>query len=40
MITGTGRDRGGRPTQLMGVDAFPVPRDLVDSQVRVELLRV
>jgi hypothetical protein len=37
MITGTGRDRGGRPTELLAVDPFPVPRVLVDAQVRVEL---
>jgi hypothetical protein len=37
MITGTGRDRGGRPTQLLAVDAFPVARALVDAQVRIDL---
>jgi hypothetical protein len=37
MITGTGRDRGGKPTQLLAVDAFAVPRALVDAQTRVHL---
>ncbi|MBV8692049.1 MAG: acyclic terpene utilization AtuA family protein, partial [Actinobacteria bacterium] len=36
-ISSTGRGRDGRPTQLLAVDAFPVDRKLVDSQVRVEI---
>jgi hypothetical protein len=39
-ITGTGRGRGGAPTQLLAVDAFAVDRDLVDAQVRVDLVTV
>ncbi|MBK9179333.1 MAG: DUF1446 domain-containing protein [Acidimicrobiales bacterium] len=37
MISGTGRARDGRPTQLLAVDPVAVPRDLVDAQVRVEV---
>jgi hypothetical protein len=40
MITGTGRDRGGRPTQLLAVDAFAVDRGLVDGQVRIDVTDV
>jgi hypothetical protein len=37
-ISGIGRGGGGgKPTQLLAVDAFPVPRQLVDRQVRVEV---
>jgi len=36
-ISGTGRGRDGRPTQLLAVEPFAVPRDLVDAQVRVEV---
>ena len=36
-IAGTGRGRGGRPTQLLAVDPIPVDRDLVDAQVRVDI---
>jgi hypothetical protein len=36
-ISGFGRGRDGRPTQLLAVDAFEVPRDLVDAQIRVEV---
>ncbi len=32
-----GRARDGRPSQLLAVDAFAVPRELVDAQVRVEV---
>ena len=34
------RARGGKPTQLLAVDAITVPRDLVDAQVRIELTTV
>ncbi len=40
MISGLGRARGGKPTQLLAVDAFAVARELVDEQVRVELTEV
>jgi hypothetical protein len=36
-ITGTGRDRGGKPTQLLAVEPIAVPRELVDAQVRLDL---
>lgn len=39
-ITGTGRGRGGAPTQLLAVEPFAVDRDLVDAQVRVDLTEV
>lgn len=39
-ITGTGRGRDGKPTQLLAVDAFAVDRGLVDAQVRVEVEEV
>lgn len=39
-IAGFGRARGGKPTQLLAVDAFGVPRELVDAQVRVEVTEV
>ena len=39
-ISGFGRARGGKPTQLLAVDAFAVDRDLVDRQVRVDLVEV
>lgn len=39
-ITGTGRGRGGAPTQLLAVEAFAVERDLVDAQVRLDLTEV
>ena len=39
-ITGTGRGRGGAPTQLLAVEPFAVDRKLVDSQVRVDLTTV
>ena len=39
-ITGTGRGRGGAPTQLLAVEPFAVERDLVDAQVRVDLTEV
>jgi hypothetical protein len=28
---------GGKPTQLLAVDPFPVPRSLVDAQVRIDV---
>ena len=40
MISGFGRARGGKPTQLLAVDAFAVDRDLVDAQVRVDITTV
>jgi hypothetical protein len=37
-ISGIGRGGGGgKPTQLLAVDAFAVPRDLVDAQVRIDV---
>jgi hypothetical protein len=39
-ITGTGRGRGGAPTQLLAVEPFAVDRALVDAQVRVDLTTV
>jgi len=39
-ISGVGRARDTRPSQLLAVDAFPVARDLVDAQVRVEITEV
>ena len=39
-IAGFGRARGGKPTQLLAVDAFAVDRELVDAQVRVEITTV
>jgi hypothetical protein len=39
-IAASDRARGGRPTQLLGLDAVAVPRDLVDGQVRVEVVDV
>ena len=40
MISQADRLRGGRPTQLLGVDAIAVPREVVDGQVRVEVTEV
>jgi hypothetical protein len=40
MISGFGRARGGKPTQLLAVDAFAVDRELVDAQVRVDITTV
>jgi hypothetical protein len=40
MISGFGRARGGKPTQLLAVDAFAVARELVDAQVRVDITTV
>lgn len=34
-ISGIGRGRDGRPTQLLALDSFLVDRDVVDSRVRV-----
>lgn len=39
-ISGFGRARGGKPTQLLALDAIAVDRSLVDPRVRVELTRV
>lgn len=39
-ISALGRARGGGPTQLLAVDAFPVERELVDVQVRVDVATV
>lgn len=36
-ITGTGRARDGKPTQLLAVDAIAIARDLVDAQVRIDI---
>lgn len=36
-ITGTGRARDGRPSQLLAVDSFLVDRASVDAGVRVEV---
>ena len=40
MVAGTGRARGGRPSQLLSLEALAVARDLVDAQVRVEVTEV
>jgi hypothetical protein len=37
MISGFGRARGGKPTQLLGLEAIAVDRALVDRQVRIDL---
>ncbi|HKA04209.1 MAG TPA: acyclic terpene utilization AtuA family protein [Acidimicrobiales bacterium] len=37
MISGFGRARGGKPTQLLGLEAIAVDRALVDAQVRIDL---
>jgi hypothetical protein len=37
MISGFGRARGGKPTQLLGLEATAVDRDLVDRQVRIDV---
>ena len=39
-ISGIGRDRGGKPTQLLAVDPFFVDKALVDAQVRVDVEEV
>lgn len=39
-ITGTGRGRDGKPSQLLSVTPFAVDRALVDAQVRVEVEEV
>jgi hypothetical protein len=39
-ISGTGRTRDGGPTQLLAVTPFPVPRDLVDPQISVDVTAV
>ncbi|MEY2567478.1 MAG: hypothetical protein QOE35_2007 [Actinomycetota bacterium] len=40
MLSGLGRARGSKPTQLLAVEPFFVDKDLVDSQVRVEVEEV
>ncbi len=37
MISGFGRARGGKPTQLLGLEAIAVDRALVDAQVRIDV---
>jgi len=37
MISGFGRARGGKPTQLLGLEAIAVDRELVDRRVRIDL---
>jgi hypothetical protein len=37
MIAASDRARGGKPSQLLALDAIAVPRELVDAQVRVAL---
>jgi hypothetical protein len=39
-ITGTGRGRGGAPTELLAVEPFAVDRSMVDAQVRVDLTTI
>ena len=39
-ISGFGRARGGKPTQLLALDAIAVDRTLVDAQVRVDVTTV
>jgi hypothetical protein len=39
-ITGTGRTRDGKPTQLLAVEPFFVDKALVDAQVRVDVEEV
>ena len=39
-IAGFGRARGGKPTQLLSLEAIAVARDLVDPRVRVELTTI
>ncbi len=36
-VSSAGRTRDGAPSQLLAVTAFPVPRELVDPQVRIDL---
>ena len=40
MISPADRSRGGRPSQLLQLDAIAVERELVDAQVRVEVSEV
>jgi hypothetical protein len=35
MVAGIGRSRDGRPSQLLGLEARAIERDLVDAGVRV-----
>ena len=39
-IASAGRARDGKPTQLLAVDAFEVPRELIDNHVRVDVEEV
>ncbi len=39
-ISGFGRARGGKPTQLLSLDTIAVERGLVDPRVRVEVTEV
>ena len=39
-ISGFGRARGGKPTQLLSLTTIAVERDLVDPGVRIELFQV
>ena len=40
MISGLGRARGGKPTQLLALDAVAVERALVDGQVRIDVTEI
>ncbi|MDQ1426515.1 MAG: hypothetical protein QOD72_4013 [Acidimicrobiaceae bacterium] len=40
MISGLGRARPLKPTQLLALDALAVPRHLVDAQVRVDVVEI
>ena len=37
MVSSFGRGRGGRPTQLLDLEAVAVERSLVDAQIRVNV---
>jgi hypothetical protein len=39
-ISGTGRTRDGKPTQLLAVEPFLIDKALVDAQVRVDVEEV
>ena len=39
-IAGFGRAHGGKPAQLLSLEAIAVARDLVDPRVRVELTTI
>ena len=38
LISGFGRARGGKPTQLLSLTAIAVDRGLVDPRVRIDLV--